>query len=63
MDGIVGAPRVTLLLLVRSPAAVLAAHAVEGEDMFVDCGPKLGWEADEEGGGDSRVRCWWYLVW
>lgn len=49
---VVGTPQGgALLLLVRSPAAVLAAHAVKGEDVFVDCGPELGWEAGEERGG------------
>lgn len=35
----VGLSLLLLLLLVYPPAAVLAAHAVEGEDVFVDLGP------------------------
>jgi hypothetical protein len=33
-----GEPEALSILLVHPPAAVLAAHAVEGEEVFVDLG-------------------------
>jgi hypothetical protein len=50
------------LPLVNPPAAVLAAYAVEGEDVFVDLGSQLRWEAVEGEGRDFRFWRRWVSV-